>query len=93
MRKKDNQVHTPTMPVLKQKTIPRLMPKRNTRYHNNDNKATNQRVESSSVAHEGRDDEQEFTRIPIVGEDSEDYNSSNDSDNDNKDTKIIYKTI
>ena len=65
--------------------------KEDPRYHNNSNKATNQRVESSSVAHEGRDDEQEFPRIPIAGEDSEDYNSSNDSDNDDKDTKIIYK--
>ena len=43
--------------------------KADTRYHNKDTKATNQRVESSSVAHEGRDDEQEFTRIPIAGED------------------------
>ena len=35
--------------------------------------ATQQRTRRTDDAHEERDDEQEFHRIPIAGEDSEDY--------------------
>jgi hypothetical protein len=39
---------------------------------------TNLQAASEKLAKEERDDEQEFTRIPIAGEDSEDYNTSDD---------------
>ena len=60
-------------------------------YYNSDETATHQRVETSSIAHEGRDDEQEFTRTPIAGEDSEDYNSSNDYESNSSETKLTFK--
>jgi hypothetical protein len=39
---------------------------------------------------EERDDEVEFTRIPIAGEDSEDYMSDNDSDSNNDETPTVF---
>ena len=41
-------------------------------------------------AREERDDEVEFNRIPIAGEDSEDYMSDNDSDSINDDTPTVF---
>ena len=41
---------------------------------------TNLQAASGKLAKEERDDEQEFTRIPIAGEDSEDYNISDDDE-------------
>ena len=43
-------------------------------------KPTNLQAASGKLAKEERDDEQEFTRIPIAGEDSEDYNTSDDDE-------------
>ncbi len=41
-------------------------------------------------AREERDDEVEFTRIPIAGEDSEDYMSDNDSDSNNDEATPVF---
>jgi hypothetical protein len=41
-------------------------------------------------AREERDDEVEFTRIPIAGEDSEDYMSDHDSDSNNDKTPTVF---
>jgi hypothetical protein len=41
-------------------------------------------------AREERDDEVEFTRIPIAGEDSEDYMSDNESDTNNNDNPTVF---
>ncbi len=47
-----------------------------------DPKLTNLKHDSTSIAHQDRDDEQEFNRIPIAGEDSEDYNTSDDGEDE-----------
>jgi hypothetical protein len=69
--------------------------------------ATQQSTRRTNNAHEDRDDEQEFHRIPIAGEDSEDYQNeywetesdedkdsgqkSNEEEHDNE-NKIIFTT-
>ncbi len=47
-----------------------------------DPELTNLHADSKKLTRKDRDDEQEFNRIPIAGEDSEDYNTSEDGEDE-----------
>jgi hypothetical protein len=50
-------------------------------------KLTNLQPDSTSIAHQDRDDKQEFIRIPIAGQDSDDYNTSEDDELEEEEDK------
>jgi hypothetical protein len=51
---------------------------------------TDQQESGNLNAREERDDEVEFTRIPIAGEDSEDYVSDDESDSNHDETTTVF---
>ena len=51
-------------------------------FYHPDSELTHLHADSKKVAREDRDDEQEFNRIPIAGEDSDDYHTSDDGEDE-----------